>query len=113
MQVVRPDGVRKVAATHTADGVRVVGVDDYQVDIAPKASPYALMVDNVDRPGMIGRVGSLLGELAVNISYMSVAPGTGDRALMVLGTNRALTDAEIATVTGVENVFGARQVDLS
>ena len=71
------------------------------------------MVENVDRPGMIGRVGSLLGELSVNISYMSVAPGQGDRALMVLGTNRALTDAEIGTLTAVDNVFSARQIDLS
>lgn len=113
VQAVRPDGVRKVAATQTANGVRVVGIDDYQVDIAPGASSHALMVENVDRPGMIGRVGSILGELGVNISYMSVAPGQGDRALMVLGTNRAMTDAEIATLVAVENVFGARQIDLS
>ena len=113
VQAVRPDGVRRVAATQTANGVRVVGIDDYQVDIAPHASSHALMVENVDRPGMIGRVGSLLGELGVNISYMSVAPGQGDRALMVLGTDRALTEAEIATLTAVDNVFSARQIDLS
>jgi D-3-phosphoglycerate dehydrogenase len=92
--------------------VRVVGVDDYTVEIAPDAAPHAVMVENVDRPGMIGRVGSLLGQRNVNISYMSVGPGNGDRALMVLGTDRELNESEIAELTAFENVFSARQLDL-
>jgi D-3-phosphoglycerate dehydrogenase len=113
VQVPRPDGTRTVAATHTPNGVRVVGIDEYAVEIAPGAAPYALMVENVDRPGMIGRVGMLLGERNVNISYMSVASGHADRALMVLGTNRALTAEDLAALSAVENVFGARQLDFS
>jgi D-3-phosphoglycerate dehydrogenase len=113
VQVHQPDGTRTVAATHTPNGVRVVGIDEYAVEIAPDAAPYALMVDNVDRPGMIGRVGMLLGERNVNISYMSVASGGADRALMVLGTDRALTPDELSALSAVENVFRARQLDFS
>ncbi len=113
VQIPRPDGVRTVAATHTPSGVRVVGIDDYTVDIVPGAAPYALMVENVDRPGMIGHVGSMLGERGVNISYMSVASGSADRALMVLGVNRPMTTAELAELSALDNVFSARQIDFS
>lgn len=113
VHAVRADGVRTVAATHTPNGVRVVGIDEYAVDIAPDAAPCVLMVENVDRPGAIGRVGSLLGGKGVNISYMSVAAGAADRALMVLGVSRALTVDELASLTSLENVFSTRQLDLS
>ncbi|RLT27473.1 MAG: phosphoglycerate dehydrogenase [Chloroflexi bacterium] len=112
VQAAMADGVRSVAATHTSNGVRVVGIDDYTVEISPNAAPHAVMVENVDRPGMIGRVGGLLGGNNVNIAYMSVGAGNGERALMVLGTDRELNEQEIGELTAFENVFSARQLDL-
>jgi D-3-phosphoglycerate dehydrogenase len=115
VRVLRADGPRSVAATHTPSGVRVVGIDDYVVDIAPESAPNVLMVENVDRPGMIGRVGTQLGEWGVNVSFMSVGsmPGPHEHALMVLGMNRALTPDELRTLAGFDNIFSARQIDLT
>jgi D-3-phosphoglycerate dehydrogenase len=115
VRVLRADGPRTVAATHTPSGVRVVGIDEYVVDIAPGAAPYVLMVENVDRPGMIGRVGTQLGEWGVNVSFMSVGstPGPHEHALMVIGMNRALTAEELRTLSGLDNIFSARQIDLT
>ncbi|HRC63548.1 MAG TPA: ACT domain-containing protein, partial [Dehalococcoidia bacterium] len=108
-------GARTVTATHTPSGVRVVGIDDYVVDISPDAAQHVLMVENLDRPGMIGRVGTTLGEWGVNVSYMSVGsrPSAREQALMVLGINRALSAGEIQTLLGLDNIFSARQLDLS
>src|SRR5262249_26616159 len=107
VNVLRADGTRSVGATDTPSGVRVVGIDDYAVDIAPQAAPHVLMVENVDRPGMIGRVGTLLGEWGVNVSYMSVGarPRAHEQALMVLGMNRPLTAEELRTLSGLDNIF--------
>jgi D-3-phosphoglycerate dehydrogenase len=113
VHVLRADGARTVAATHTPAGVSIVGVDDYAVDISPRRAPYVLMVENVDRPGMIGRVGSQLGEWSVNISYMSVGAGSHERALMMLGMSRPLTTTELQALSQMDNVFSARQLDLS
>lgn len=107
-------GEMTVAATHTPQGVRVVGIGEYQgVDISPAAAPYVLAIDNVDRPGMIGKVGAMLGGWDVNVNYMSVAPGGGQRALMVLGVGRSLTAEELEQVAAIEDVFEARLIDLS
>lgn len=108
------DGEMKVAATHTPQGVRVVSIDDYEgVDISPAAAGCVLAIENVDRPGMIGKIGALLGGWEVNINYMSVATGRDRRALMVLGTGRPLTESELDEVASIEDIFSARQVDLS
>ena len=108
------DGEMKVAATHTPQGVRVVSIDDYEgVDISPAAAGCVLAIENLDRPGMIGKIGALLGSWEVNINYMSVATGRDHRALMVLGTGRPLTESELDEVASIEDIFSARQVDLS
>jgi len=107
------EGEFEAGATLTGDGVHVVHVGDFDIDISPRAARYVLAVENVDKPGTIGRVGTTLGGWAVNISFMSVAPGPNGRALMVLGIDRTLTTEELASLQDQENVFSARQLDLA
>ncbi|MGH3092093.1 MAG: phosphoglycerate dehydrogenase [Gaiellaceae bacterium] len=62
---------------------RLVRALGYEVEIA--LEPLMLFVVNDDRPGMIGRLGTLLGEANVNIANMAVSRNRPeDRALMVL-----------------------------
>ena len=107
-------GETSVAATHTPQGVRIVGVDGYEVEIAPGAAPYVLAIENLDRPGMIGRVGSLLGDWGVNVNFMSSVGGAIEgRALMALGITRALDAGERDQLAAVEDIFTARSIDLT
>ena len=67
---------------------RIVIVDDHTTDLPPAA--HMLVVRNDDRPGMIGVVGTVLGEAGVNIADMDVGRGPSPgSALMVLATDRA------------------------
>ena len=108
------DGAVRVSATHSPQGARVVHIGEYEdVEVSPAAAPNALAIENLDRPGMVGKVGTLLGGWDVNVNYMSVsASPSGERALMVLGTNRALTPAEAAEVLALDNIDSLRQLDL-
>jgi D-3-phosphoglycerate dehydrogenase len=103
-----------VAATHTSLGASAVSVAGFEgIELAAGSAPYALAVVNVDRPGMVGRVGTLLGQWDVNVNYMSVsASNVEDRALMVLGISRPLTEVEAQAVAALPNVFSARLLDL-
>ena len=49
---------------------RIVGIDDHIVDVPP--SSHMLVVRNDDVPGMIGKVGTILGEAEVNVDDMDV-----------------------------------------
>ncbi|MGA3214298.1 MAG: phosphoglycerate dehydrogenase [Acidimicrobiales bacterium] len=66
---------------------RIVMVDDHAVEL-----PFAanlLIVRNDDRPGMIGLVGSALGEGGISITNMAVGQTVGGgTALMLLSTDR-------------------------
>ncbi len=85
---VRSNG-HEVAGTLMTIGTRVetriVSVDGHAVEIPPTAS--MLVVHNDDRPGMIGRVGTALGEADISIVSMAVGPDPDSQtALMVLST---------------------------
>lgn len=79
---------------------RIVLIDDHLSDVPP--ARFMLIVRNDDRPGVIGRVGTVLGDAGVNIDNMDVGktPQAGS-ALMVIAT---------ATPTPVEVVGQLRQV---
>lgn len=65
----------------------VVMIEDHAVDVPP--AEHLLVVRNEDRPGMIGRVGTIVGDAGVNIDDMAVGSSPeGARALMVLATDR-------------------------
>ena len=55
---------------------RVVGINDRKVEVAAEGN--LLVLENVDQPGMVGTVGTILGRDGVNIADMSLsrlAPG--------------------------------------
>lgn len=64
---------------------RVVQIDGHTLDMPPSDS--LLVVRNDDRPGVIGRVGTILGDAGVNIADMEVGrSAAGESALMVIAT---------------------------
>jgi D-3-phosphoglycerate dehydrogenase len=64
-------------------GERIVQIDQYSVDIAPEGT--MLLISHNDKPGIIGRVGTLLGNNDVNIASMQVGRKViGGSAIMVL-----------------------------
>ena len=105
-------GEERVSATHTAAGVRVVAINRYGVDVRDDGSQHFLAIENVDKPGSIGRVGMLLGGRGVNISSMSVSAGDGAGALMLIGIERALLEAEVEQVRALDGIDAVRQIQL-
>jgi D-3-phosphoglycerate dehydrogenase len=68
---------------------RIVMIDEHHFDVPP--AEHMLMVKNDDRPGVIGTVGTLLGNAGVNIDDMDVGraaqPGT---AVMLIAPSAAV-----------------------
>ena len=85
---------------------RIVEVDQHHFDVPP--AEHMLVVKNDDRPGVIGTVGTLLGDAGVNIADMDVGraatPGT---AVMLIAPTMEVPDAVIAhlrTAPGIISV---------
>lgn len=89
---------------------RVVLVDDNLVDVPP--TKHMLIIRNDDRPGVIGRVGSALGDAGVNISDMAVGRSPqGDSALMVVATGESVSGDVLTAVKAAEGVDDAVAID--
>jgi D-3-phosphoglycerate dehydrogenase len=66
-----------------------------------------------DRPGMIGRVGTMFGEEGVNIVSAAVgAEAEGERAVMALTTDAPVNDETIAKILELDGFSVGRSVDL-
>lgn len=71
---------------------RIVMIDGHHFDVPP--ADHMLMVQNDDRPGVIGTVGTLLGDAGINIADMDVGrasvPGTA--TMLIAPTAMVSTD---------------------
>jgi D-3-phosphoglycerate dehydrogenase / 2-oxoglutarate reductase len=85
---------------------QIVLVDDHTVTVPP--SNNMLVVRNDDRPGVIGRVGTILGDAGVNIADMDVGRSPdGASALMVVATTEPVPEelrTALAAADGVVEV---------
>jgi D-3-phosphoglycerate dehydrogenase len=110
---VRTDrGATRVAGTVVHGESRIVGIDDYRLDLAP-TDGYLLMTHHRDEPGIIGQVGTLLGQADVNISAMQV--GRLERrgeALMILAVDEAVTPDVLARLRAVPSMADVRLIKL-
>ena len=83
--------------------LRLVDVDGVEVDTIPQGN--VLLVRNEDTPGIVGRVGTVLGSHGVNIARMGLGrkPGSG-RAIMLIEVDSevpaTLTD-ELTAMPGI------------
>ncbi len=103
--------VRTVAGTLANGEPRFVRLDDYWTDVAPAA--WMLISTHVDRPGMIGRVGSLLGAADVNISAMHLgrsAPRSD--SVMFLALDDPVPPETAAAIRAIDGVLDQWVIDL-
>ncbi len=101
-------GRSNVSATVAHDGPHIVEINDFWVDVSP-GEGHLLLCENVDRPGMIGRLGTFIGAKDINISFMRVGrEKVRGRALMVLGLDDDLDSDTLAEITRFPDIFSAR-----
>ena len=105
-------GSRSVTGAVFADGeLRITSIDEFPVNVTP--SSHMLFTRHRDMPGIIGQLGSMLGEHNVNIAAMQVGRKIvrGD-AVMVLSIDDPIPAALLQTVTAIEGIQEAHPVSL-
>jgi D-3-phosphoglycerate dehydrogenase len=103
----------KIAGTIFGRGgqPRIVQLYDYEVDVVP--SKYMLIVHNLDVPGMIGKLGTLLGEHGINIGRMQFGrKDVGGEAVSILSLDNPLTPEIVKKVESLEGVSRAKFITL-
>ena len=101
-----------VAGTVGRRGPALVEVRGLEIELPIHA--HLVLVRNTDVPGVIGRIGSYIGDLGINIDDMVVGRSreTREAAMMGLGIDRGMTGDEVAGLRAIDGVTGAEYVGL-
>ena len=90
---------------------RIVRIGDHHVDVLPSGALVVLR--NRDVPGVIGRVGTLLGDAGINIAeYHQARLSAGGDALAALSVDGRLPATVIEALRKLPEVREVRQVEL-
>ncbi len=115
-------GVEAIAAdgkTYSAHGTlagrsnqpRIVSINGRDVEVA--AEGKLLVLENLDQPGMVGEVGTILGQDKVNIADMSLSRLTpGGTAYMVVRVDTEPSEAARGVIKGHKAIKMAKFVQL-
>lgn len=104
--------------SHTATGIpgrngepRLVALDGYEIDAVLEGS--VILMRNLDRPGVIGSVGTLLGNRGINVSRMQVGldEKTG-QALALYNVDSSVADDALDELRQIENVSSVHNLRL-
>lgn len=92
-------------------GPRIVRINDYPVDFKPEK--HMLIINHNDRPGIVGKMGQLLGEHKINIASMHLGRHSiGGEAMMVLSIDQEATDETISDLYGIDGFQRINKVEL-
>ncbi len=108
--------IRADNETHRVSGTvftdklpRIVSVDGFSVEVVPRG--HIIFFTNNDRPGVIGKIGTILGQSSVNIAGMYLGrERQGGKALALLLVDNPVRQEVIEQVRKIENVLSARVI---
>jgi len=103
---------QRVAGTlFTKSEPRIVKINEFFVEAIPMGC--MVIIHNWDKPGIIGSLGTLMGEYNINIAAMSFGrEKQGGRALSVLNVDACVTPEILERVKGLPHITSAKTVQL-
>jgi D-3-phosphoglycerate dehydrogenase len=90
---------------------RIVRINGYEFELVPAG--HLLLFANEDTPGVIGKVGTLLGDNRVNIGGMQLGRTAGSKeALAVLAVDSAIPESVMGAIRALPFIHRARQLEI-
>ena len=94
----------QVGGTVLGDHIRIVSIEGYPIEVRPERA--MLICTNYDRPGAIGKVGTVLGDAGVNISGMQLSRVADDGlAMFALTLDQVPSEAVLDVLRGLTDVI--------
>jgi D-3-phosphoglycerate dehydrogenase len=91
------------------DDLRIVRINDYNLEVHPDGE--LVLYHNVDRPGMLAKVGGILSDADVNIGALALGrEARGEMALTAISVDDPVSEAVQRAIAAVDGVTGVRVV---
>jgi D-3-phosphoglycerate dehydrogenase len=112
LEVTTSAGVAIAAGTVMRGEPHIVRVNSYWIDVVPSGG-YFLFSDHRDRPGLIGEVGTILGNADINISSMRLGRlEPRGSALLVLELDEPVGEEPLLKLQALPEVYTMKLVKL-
>lgn len=83
--------------------LRIVRIDEFNVDIVP--SSHMLICTHEDKPGMVGKIGTILGKEKINIAGLQLSRRKkGETNLTILNVDTTPSDSAIKKIKEIEGI---------
>lgn len=103
---------KTVAGTVFNNEPRIVMIDGYRVDAVPAG--FMLVIENVDKPGMIGILGTILGRYDINIAGMQNGRKTvGGKAVTVILLDSAVPQGVLDEIAGINDILELKMISFN
>lgn len=102
-----------VGTIYGNDDPRIVQIDEFFIEVEP--SDYVLVIKNEDQPGVVGKVGTILGKNKINIAQMTLGRLTKGRkvfAMTVIKTDSDVPASALSELKKFGPVIDAKVVSL-
>jgi len=111
LQAQATSGVRLLGGAVIRGQPHIMRIDAYWLDFL--AEGLLLVTEHLEQPGVIGQMGTLLGEEGISISFVQVGrQKRGGPGLMVVGLDDPITQQVLAQITAMPSVRSARVIKL-
>jgi len=91
--------------------LRIVKLNDFFIEAIPEG--YILLVNNYDKPGVIGNIGNALGSQKINIATMQFGRDRmGGNAISLLHLDIPLPPGVVGEILRLPNIISVRQIQL-
>jgi len=90
---------------------RIVRVNKFTVEVIPEG--HMLVITNNDKPGVIGNIGTSLGNNSVNIARLHLSREQVDqKALVVLSTDTMVSEDVLGKLRSLPNIISVTQLEM-
>jgi D-3-phosphoglycerate dehydrogenase len=112
VHVTRASGASEVEGALFGKSIlRLVRIDDFYMEAVPEG--YVLMLNNRDVPGVVGRVGTLLGAHGINIAGLELGrERIGGKAISFVHVDDAVPEAVLDELRRSPEIISARLLKL-
>jgi D-3-phosphoglycerate dehydrogenase len=112
IDVVTEKGLYQAEGTlFTNKDPRIVKINEFHVDAIPQG--YMLVTSNLDKPGVVGQTGTILGKNKINIAGMTFGrQSPGGNAITVLNVDSKVPQDVLDVIRSSENILDVKLIKL-
>ena len=95
----------------TRNKPRIIRINEFYIDTIPEGN--VLITRNIDSPGLVGRIGTILGDNNINIAAMNFGRrGPGEESMVVMNVDVEISNEVLEQIRQCKNVLDAKVVNL-